>query len=208
MHMKALGRMARGFTLLEVLVALIILSIGLLGVGALTLNSMKANDSSAMNTQAAILANSIVDNMRANKAAATTSPSGYAIAIGAPAPTPGSTCAASNCSAAGLAQEDLCTWKSALANAKTLPSGDGGISVVSTGTGPGGDLTTVTVTIVWDDSRAISAFTSSSSSSGSGTAASASPGCGSGSGTTVTTLTNGCPSTIPNCGSLTLETIL
>ena len=59
---------ARGFTLIEVLVALIVLSIGVLGVGKLTLSAVKANDSSFMRGQAMNLTYAIVDNMRANRA--------------------------------------------------------------------------------------------------------------------------------------------
>ena len=143
--------------------------------------------------------------MRANKAAATTSPSGYAISIGVAGTSVGG--CATTCTAVAMAQNDVCNWKNTLHS--QLPSGDGSIVVNSTGTGPGGDLTTVSVTVVWDDTRAINAF-SSSSSSGSGSAAASSPQCGTGSGTAVTLILTPptCPTTIPNCGMLTLETIL
>src|SRR5580698_9232543 len=56
-----------GFTLLEVLVSLVVLSIGLLGIGKLMMFSSRANDSAYMRSQATALAYSILDDMRANE---------------------------------------------------------------------------------------------------------------------------------------------
>jgi len=56
----------RGFTLLEVLIALLIFSIGLLGMAGLLILSVKANHSAYLRTQATFLAQSMADRMRAN----------------------------------------------------------------------------------------------------------------------------------------------
>lgn len=56
----------RGFTLIEVLVALLVLSIGLLGLAALQTTSLQLNTSSYQRTQATLLAYDIIDRMRAN----------------------------------------------------------------------------------------------------------------------------------------------
>lgn len=61
-------RTARGFTLLEVLIALLILSFGLLGLAALQAYSVKANQSAHFRSQATALANMLMDNIRANRA--------------------------------------------------------------------------------------------------------------------------------------------
>ena len=55
-----------GFTLMEVLIAVLILSIGLLGLASLQANGLRSNFSSYARSQAVILANDMADRMRAN----------------------------------------------------------------------------------------------------------------------------------------------
>lgn len=126
-----------GFTLLEFLIALLIVSFGLLGIAAIIANSMKSNQSAYARSQAVILAGDIIDRMRANRIAADggaaspyTSP--YNLAIGA---TP---------SGGGIPQSDLTDWRTALAAA--FPSGTGSVDVHTT-------TKKVTVVVQWDDSR-------------------------------------------------------
>ncbi|MCU7836976.1 MAG: type IV pilus modification protein PilV [gamma proteobacterium symbiont of Taylorina sp.] len=57
-----------GFTLIEVLVSLVILSTGLLGVAGMQINSLKNNQSAYYRTQAVNLAYELADSMRANPA--------------------------------------------------------------------------------------------------------------------------------------------
>jgi type IV pilus assembly protein PilV len=57
-----------GFTLLEVLVTVIIMTIGMLGVAGLQLASMRSNHSAYLRTQATIAAYSLIDRMRADPA--------------------------------------------------------------------------------------------------------------------------------------------
>lgn len=59
--------LARGFTLLEVLIAMLILSFGLLGLAALQAYSVKANQSANFRSQATALAGMMLDNIRANR---------------------------------------------------------------------------------------------------------------------------------------------
>ena len=61
------SRNAGGFTLIEVLISLIILSIGLLGLGLLQADSLKASLSADQRTIATNMAYQMVDMMRANK---------------------------------------------------------------------------------------------------------------------------------------------
>jgi len=60
----------RGFTLIEILVALLVLSLGLIGLAMLQATGLRYNNESYMRSQATILAYDIIDRMRANKSAA------------------------------------------------------------------------------------------------------------------------------------------
>lgn len=55
-----------GFTLLEVLIALLVFSLGLLGMAGLLVVSVQTNHSAFLRTQATFLAQSLADRMRAN----------------------------------------------------------------------------------------------------------------------------------------------
>ncbi len=63
---RNLGR-SRGLTLVEVLVTLVIISVGLLGVAALQLTTVRNNYDSFVRSQAAMLASDMLDRMRANR---------------------------------------------------------------------------------------------------------------------------------------------
>lgn len=56
----------RGFTLLEIMIAVFILAIGLLGMAHLQVATLKATQSADFKTQATMLAADMVDRMRAN----------------------------------------------------------------------------------------------------------------------------------------------
>ena len=104
----------RGATLVEVLVALLVLSIGLLGVAALQVNALQTNQGAHVRSQASVLAYDIADRMRANRAVALAG--GYNVLY---ADTP---------AGGALNQLDLQNWKAALTN--TLPTGQGEITLV------------------------------------------------------------------------------
>jgi type IV pilus assembly protein PilV len=55
-----------GATLIEVMIALIIMSIGLIGLASLQLTGVNANSGSDKRTQATIIANDLIERMRAN----------------------------------------------------------------------------------------------------------------------------------------------
>ena len=59
-----------GFTLLEVMIALLVLSIGLLGLAALQATTLKANHGAYQRTQATFIAYDMMDRLRANRTAA------------------------------------------------------------------------------------------------------------------------------------------
>ena len=144
-----LRRRTRGFTLIEVLVSLLVLSVGLLGIGKLVLFSARANDSAYLRGQATEFAYEILDNMRANRTVAVTQSYDTTLADTTATLTNPGTCFDSACPSTTLAQYDVYTWKARLA--KALPSGEA--SVVTAGT-----PTTATITVQWDDAAAQSTF--------------------------------------------------
>ncbi|MBN9287762.1 MAG: type IV pilus modification protein PilV [Gammaproteobacteria bacterium 39-13] len=139
-----------GFTLLEVLVAIIVFSIGLLGLAGLQILSLKLSGDSLLRTVAALQANDMVDRMRANVAATSlgiTSP--YNNAAGASNANPA--CLGMNssgnlvntsCTPTQMAQHDFYEWFANLSGSAAtswrpaipaaLPSGAGVVCIDST----------------------------------------------------------------------------
>lgn len=107
-----------GFSLIEVLVALLVLSIGLLGLAALQTTSLQYNTGSYSRTQATLLAYDIMDRMRANSTGFTAG--NYDVAdntaasakISAYNSCKASSCACDTnaCNASSLATYDLGQW--------------------------------------------------------------------------------------------------
>jgi type IV pilus assembly protein PilV len=58
----------QGFSLLEVLIAALVLAIGLLGLAALQASGLQSGHASSLHSQATLLAYDIADRMRANQA--------------------------------------------------------------------------------------------------------------------------------------------
>ena len=57
---------SRAFTLIEVMIAMIILAVGLLGMASLTVRSQQSNESAYARSQASLLAYDIIERMRTN----------------------------------------------------------------------------------------------------------------------------------------------
>lgn len=114
----------RGFTLIEVLVALFVLSIGLLGLAALQTIGLKFNQQSYGRTQTTLQAYDIIDRMRANKNNTAAISSEYDN-VGFTS-SPGTTdCSIVQCNTTQIADYDIRTWQTT--NAKLLPQGQGAI---------------------------------------------------------------------------------
>ena len=120
-----------GFTLLEVMIALLVLSIGLLGIAALQANSLKVNHGAYQRSQAIFLAYDMMDRLRANRTAALAGQCD--IAMGA---TLGGT---------AMCDTDVTDWQNNFVGA-LLPSGQGFIDCSTT-------ANICVVTVQWDEGR-------------------------------------------------------
>jgi len=132
----------KGFTLLEVMIAMVIFSIGLLGLAGLMAQSTRFNNSAQYRTQAVYLAYDMLDRMRANPDEAKNPILNYNISLGN---TPGTnTCYATTCTLTQLATADKDQWLSAVQLA--LPGGDGEVTLPN----PTTNIVFV-IKIVWTD---------------------------------------------------------
>jgi type IV pilus assembly protein PilV len=116
----------RGFTLLEVLIAVVILSVGLLGLAALQATSLKSNHASLTRSQIAILSYDMIDRMRANRPA---------MLLGdydLPTATQNANCTSvTGCTPSQMADHDYFEWSTLIARA--LPAGQGVVCRDDTG---------------------------------------------------------------------------
>ncbi len=115
-----------GFTLLEVLVALVVLSLGLLGVAGLQAKSQQFSSQAYLHTQATVLAHDMFERMRAN-------PQGLIMNTyyNQPAATSHNNCfKVAGCSVLEMAQNDMYEWSQDVA--KTLPGGTATVCIDST----------------------------------------------------------------------------
>lgn len=117
----------QGLSLLEIMISVLVLSIGILGMATLQLQALKSNQSALTRTEATQYAYMINDMMRANRSAALNGQ--YNIDLGGAV------------SGGSMAVQDLLHWKRVLSE---LPGGDGAVAV-SAGR--------ATITIQWDSSR-------------------------------------------------------
>jgi len=131
------GFRQHGFSLIEVLVALVIIGVGMLGIAKIQALSYASTGTAAQRSIAAILASSISSAMRANRAywsvQAATAQQTITITNGSftPAPTDAvlsstPTCVSSSCTPQLLAAYDLHQWATALTGA--LPNSTGTIN--------------------------------------------------------------------------------
>lgn len=131
----------RGFSMLEVLVALVLLSVALLSQARLQWMALANGKSADLKTTASLLANDLADRMRVNRAGFNAG--SYALSAGAD-----NSCVAVHfldqhaapvtCTSAQIAADDLADWTSRLAG--LLPSGAGVACIDSTpddGSAPG-----------------------------------------------------------------------
>jgi len=115
----------QGYTLIEVLIAVIILSIGLLGIKGIQTKTQQFNREAYFNTQATFFTHDILERARAN-------PKGLNAGFyNNPSNTEHSTCySVSGCSTQEMAENDMYEWKQVISN--TLPGGNAHICIDST----------------------------------------------------------------------------
>ena len=129
----------RGVTLIEVLVAALVLAIGLLGLASLQATAVRFNHEAMLRTQAVNLAYQMADAMRANVAAAEAERYEYNRSFGDAWPTGDAT----------IAKSDLRRWGTRIG--EQLPSGDGQIDVARDGP----DRFVATISVRWQERHVV-----------------------------------------------------
>ena len=100
---NGISRSQRGFSLIEVLIALIIMSVGMLGIAGLYVQSMQAGRTAMLRHNAVTLAGDVADRIRSNPRAAAE----YEIAGGT---DNGCINGTINCTEAQMAAQDVLMW--------------------------------------------------------------------------------------------------
>ena len=120
---------SHGFTLVEVLVALVVLMTAMLGLAVLQTMSLSTNHSAYLRSQAIIQAHDMADRMHANSAGVKASAYNSIIGIANSPPvclttaTSGDALDSIDCTSTEIAQFDAHEWNTS--NAYALPSGAG-----------------------------------------------------------------------------------
>ncbi len=128
----------RGFTLLEILVAIVVLSIGLLGLAGLQAVSLNNNQVAYYRAIASQQAYDMADRMRANLAGVG---AGNYNALTAGLPVDNPDCFSAACSAEEIAISDHRQWNTM--NARLLPAGDGSVAAAAGGA--------FVITVMWTE---------------------------------------------------------
>jgi len=151
-----------GFSMIELLVAVLVMGIGVLGITGLQMVSLQNNRTALLRGEAVQLAYDMMDRIRANPGG---NYGGLALGDTPPAAT---NCLASNCTEAQMAAFDQASWKCSLGDFNAdavcaalraagalpggngqpgLPSGDGSVQVDAANR-------VVTVTVRWQETNA------------------------------------------------------
>jgi type IV pilus assembly protein PilV len=131
--MYLIKRNQRGVSLVESMIALVVISIGLLGIAALQITSMKQNATALNHSQAVWMAYNMADRIRSNinqfvaySTVDTSSASPQDCMTGA-------------CNTTQMVLSDAADWKTQVEN---LPAGRGMVT---------GDATQLLISVMWDD---------------------------------------------------------
>ena len=146
--MNKCNRIQKGFTLMEVLISVTILSIGLLGIAGLQVKGLRYTQSSFFSSQATSLAYAIADSIHANpngNYALGTLPSTFISSTATPLQnclyTPPASLTPPLCTSNQVATYDIYNWLKSF----SLPKGE---ALIDTSAKP-----FYTITIRWDDDR-------------------------------------------------------
>ncbi len=154
------GRNQRGTSMIEALIAVLVLSLSALGYASLQVQGLSRNSSALWRSKATQMAYEMADRMRANQGGVTAgSYNNLTSAIAAP----GCGAIATPCTPATMAQLDFVQWRADVASA--LPAGIGVVCITSTpntgtSTSPGCDGvgTTFAVKVFWTEKGSESLF--------------------------------------------------
>jgi type IV pilus assembly protein PilV len=140
---RNISKRVQGFTLIEVLIALIIMSVGMLGIAGLYVHSMQAGRTSLFRHHAVTLAGDIADRIRANPRAA-------ALYAGGPADN---NCVDGgvDCTPGEMAANDIFLWQQQAAD--TLPTGQVFIVFNNAPTPP-----TYQITVQWTEPGEVNTY--------------------------------------------------
>jgi type IV pilus assembly protein PilV len=139
--MKSMRAASRGFSLIEVLIAMLILAVGILGAGALQTVGMQVTQGASYRSRAVILTSEMLDRMYANRAGLANyvgTNTGAVVIAAAPA----CLVAAAGCSPADIATADISSWAAGVA---ALPGGSGTIAQQANGD--------YVVTLTWNENE-------------------------------------------------------
>lgn len=134
-------KLQHGFTLLEILIAVLISAIGLLGLAGLTTTALQLNQSSYQRTQAIALMEDLLDRIRVNRNQA----NNYARAFSDPVPTINTDCRSNNCTPTQLASFDLADW---FTQVQQLP---GAAADIEISTPQNANTINVTIQLRWNE---------------------------------------------------------
>lgn len=139
--MKAAPRTG-GFTLIEVLVALVVLAVGMLGIAILYVEGLRAGRTAVYRTTAITLASDMADRIRANSAA------GIAYSGVGPGDDFGCVNGPADCSPEDMAADDWFSWLNDV-RTRLPPGSDARIQVIPGATA--GDATNYRIRIRWPE---------------------------------------------------------
>ena len=134
--MLIVNKTQRGVTLVEAMIALLVVSIGLLGIASLQLTAMGQNTSALNHSKAVWIANNMADRIRANVCDVNDAPvyngihtdNGYS-----------QDCKSNSCNQLQMVTADAADWADMV---QTLPKGRGTVVF---------NNNVLTVTVMWDD---------------------------------------------------------
>ena len=141
MNIRLMSNRNRGFSLVEVLIALVVMSVGMLGIAGLYVQGLQAGRTSMFRHHAVTLAGDVADRIRANPIA------GAAYDHAANAPGTDNNCVAGgvDCIAADMAANDIFLWQAQAS--ETLPSGAVAVAFAT----PVGAPPTYQITVSWTE---------------------------------------------------------
>ena len=158
-----LRRRSGGFSMIELLVAVLVMGIGVLGITGLQMVSLQNNRGALLRSEAVMLAYDMLDRIRANPVGTPAGNSYGGVGIGG-GPPGSSDCNAGDCTSNQMVSFDQRVWKCSLGSyvedgactalhasgvlpdpddQPGLPNGDGSIQVDGSGL--------ITITVQWDD---------------------------------------------------------